>query len=170
MDKLADSSSVMRVQMKSVTRFYTSTLAYALLAILCLTLAACVSSSESNSSSRARTYSSPSSNTKTPAAKHSLADPEKLPRQVAVPFRTYGEHIFVSTDLEGRNAGLFLLDTGAAIDAIGMGIAGRYNLPETGAGTAMGIAGPESFKFRKVNSVKIGNIDINRSKLAAINL
>ncbi|QQE12697.1 hypothetical protein JD969_04315 [Planctomycetota bacterium] len=156
--------------MKSVTRFEKYRYAYALLTIVCLMLSACVGAPESDSKTRAITYASPKSKTQTPSAKHSLAKPDELPKKVAVPFRTHGEHIFVSTDLEGRNAGLFLLDTGAAIDAIGMGIAGRFNLPETGSGTAMGIAGPEAFKFREVDSVEIGNIDLDRSKLAAINL
>ncbi|WP_200761234.1 aspartyl protease family protein [Poriferisphaera corsica] len=148
---------------------YTFTLG--LLAVLSLIISGCATSPDVSDGTRAKTYAKRAQAARsTSPAKHTLAKPEHLPDQVTIPFRTHGEHIFVSTDLNGRDAGLFLLDTGAAIDAVGMGIAGRLNLPRNGGGTAMGIAGPEKFAFRTVDSVKIGDVDLNREKLAAINL
>ncbi|WP_432797546.1 aspartyl protease family protein [Poriferisphaera sp. WC338] len=103
-------------------------------------------------------------------APHSMSEPSALPAQLDIAIHTQSEHIFVRADLDGRDAGMFLLDTGAAIDAVGKGIAGRFNLPEKGSGTAMGIAGAEKFKFREIDSLQIGDLELDRERLAAINL
>ena len=101
---------------------------------------------------------------------YSLASPNELPKTTFIPFTTSSEHIFVRTGVNGQDAGLFLLDTGAAIDAIGLGFAGRLELPIVGKGKAMGIAGLESFTFRQVNELQIYHLALTNHRLAGINL
>ncbi|MEO0588022.1 MAG: hypothetical protein AAF078_10315, partial [Planctomycetota bacterium] len=51
---------------------------------------------------------------------------------VVVPMSERGGHLFVPAEVNGRSAGVWLLDTGAGVDAIGMGLSGRLNLPREG--------------------------------------
>ena len=80
-----------------------------------------------------------------------MARVDELPQRLQIPLQNHDKHLFVRTTLEGTDGGLFLLDTGAAINAIGMGLAGRLKLPAVGNGTAMGIAGAEDFIYRQVH-------------------
>ena len=55
----------------------------------------------------------------TPMPKHSMARVDELPQRLQIPLQNHDKHLFVRTTLEGTDGGLFLLDTGAAINAIG---------------------------------------------------
>ena len=106
----------------------------------------------------------------TPMPKHSMARVDELPQRLQIPLQNHDKHLFVRTTLEGTDGGLFLLDTGAAINAIGMGLAGRLKLPAVGNGTAMGIAGAEDFTYRQVHQLSIGALELDSQRLAAINM
>lgn len=96
--------------------------------------------------------------------------PEELPRRLAIPLQEQGDHMLVAAAVNGTDAGLFLLDTGAGIDAIGLGLAGRLGLPVTGKGTAIGIGGRERFRYRPVESLSIASLELPSRQLAGINL
>jgi hypothetical protein len=106
-----------------------------------------------------------------PAAKQqATTQPQQLPKTVTVPLYSRGEHVFAHANLDSANAGFFMIDTGAALDAVGLGLAGRLKLPHVGEGTAIGIGGPEKFTYRKVNQLSIGRLELPTQRLAAINL
>lgn len=101
---------------------------------------------------------------------YTTAHPEELPRRLAIPLAVQGDHILVHAVVNGTDAGAFLLDTGAGIDAIGLGLAGRLKLPVTGKGTAVGIAGRERFRYRPIESLSIAGLELPSRELAGINL
>ena len=101
---------------------------------------------------------------------HSMAHVDELPERLHIPLESHGKHLFVRTGLDGVDAGLFLLDTGAAVDAIGMGLAGRLKLPAAGGGILAGVAGREEFAYRRIQNLTIGDLELDSRRLAAINL
>ena len=74
------------------------------------------------------------------------------------------------TGIDGHDAGYFLLDTGAALDAVDLGLAGRLKLPELHDGVALGIAGIEAFTYRQVDQFSMGSLGLPPRQLAGLNL
>ncbi len=105
-----------------------------------------------------------------PPVRHSLTRPHELPEALEIPIASRGEHLFVRTGVDGYDAGHFLLDTGAAMDAVDLGVAGRLQLPEAGDGVALGIAGLEAFTFRRVDQLSVGPLALPARRLAGLNL
>ncbi len=100
----------------------------------------------------------------------SLARPDDLPPRLEAPLQRRREYLFVRTTINGQDAGLFLLDTGAAISAVDPGVAGRLELPASGGAEVIGIGGRQPFQYRLVDSVAIGRLGLDVDRLAGVNL
>jgi hypothetical protein len=72
--------------------------------------------------------------------------------------------------VNGRRAGSFLLDTGSALNAIGIGLANRLELPKRPGGVAIGIAGREPFHYRLIDRWRLNGLALPTAKLAGLNL
>ncbi|MEM6756453.1 MAG: aspartyl protease family protein [Planctomycetota bacterium] len=91
-------------------------------------------------------------------------------RAVVVPLHIAEGHVFVPVEIEGRSAGWFLLDTGAGIDAVGMGLSGRLGLEPVGRSAARGIGGVERFDLVKLRRWSIGGVAMPPSRVARLNV
>ncbi|MEM6334887.1 MAG: hypothetical protein AAF823_16265, partial [Planctomycetota bacterium] len=89
---------------------------------------------------------------------------------VVVAMNERGGHLFVPAEVNGRAAGMWLLDTGAGVDAIGMGLSGRLNLPREGRGAARGIGGVEAFDYVMVDRWGVGGVEMGTDRLARLNV
>jgi hypothetical protein len=103
-------------------------------------------------------------------ARYDLAEPDALPPRLNVPLQQRDPYLLMPATVNGRRAGSFLLDTGSALDAIGVGLANQLELPERPGGTAIGIAGRREFQYRPVAQWQLNDIAMPSEKLAGLNL
>jgi len=89
---------------------------------------------------------------------------------VTVPLHLADGHLFVPVDINGRSAGWFLLDTGAGVNAVGMGLAGRLNLEPVGRSRARGIAGTENFDLVQIDHWSVGGVPLQPNRAARLNM
>jgi hypothetical protein len=103
-------------------------------------------------------------------AQYDLGQPDTLPANLRVPLEQRDPYLLLPSTINGRRAGWFLLDTGSALNAIGVGLANRLDLPARTGGTAIGIAGRETFDYRTVEQWQINRIALPAKKLAGLEL
>jgi ankyrin repeat protein len=77
-------------------------------------------------------------------------------QKVAIPLHRGGNLIFAEVQIDGNDAGVFLLDTGGAISVIDAPLAGRLKLPVVGKATITGTGGNQSANVVKVSDLRIG--------------
>lgn len=93
-----------------------------------------------------------------PPAAHSLARPTELPPHIRLPLIESQGYLFARMHLNRRDAGLFLIDTGASTTVVEQGLANRLKLPRLGAGTAVGVGGAERFTWRGIESLSFTDV------------
>ncbi len=81
-----------------------------------------------------------------------------------VPMTVRGGFSFVSVALNGRSAGVWLLDTGSNITLADSGVAGRLGLTSQGSARTTGIAGTAAIDEFGAHTLEMGNarVPINR--------
>ncbi|MEM0914724.1 MAG: aspartyl protease family protein [Planctomycetota bacterium] len=108
--------------------------------------------------------------TTTPSSEATEPARTPTPRAVTVPLHIADGHVFVPVEVDGRSAGWWLLDTGAGIDAIGMGLSGRLGLEPVGRSSARGIAGVEQFDLVAVERWSVGGVRLRPTRAARLNV
>jgi hypothetical protein len=106
----------------------------------------------------------------TPTVGLSIDRPAADPAAVTVPLHLDHGHLFVPVEINGKPAGWFLLDTGAGVNAVGMGLAGRLDLPPVGTSAARGIAGTEAFDLVQLDRWSVGGVALRPTRAARLNM
>ena len=97
-----------------------------------------------------------------------IRSPQTLPRITEIPLQHAGDHLFLRATVNGEDAGLFLLDTGSAVNAVAPGVANRLRLPAYGSTSVAGIAGLERINYRQAESLAIGHVELDPSSLTGL--
>lgn len=84
--------------------------------------------------------------------------------------KTLTGHLLVKSKVNGKDAGWFILDTGAGMSCIDKAVADEMKLPEGGGITARGIGGDKETKLRTFDSLSLGGITLEEGKLLELNL
>ncbi|MEM7680513.1 MAG: retropepsin-like aspartic protease [Planctomycetota bacterium] len=101
----------------------------------------------------------------------SLDAPSAWPERIDIPLEEHHGYLFLPVWIDGKTAGMFLLDTGASLDVVATGVAGRLRLPESGReGEAVGVGGTASFGYRHAESMRFGPFDTGPKEIAAVDL
>ncbi len=118
--------------------------------------------------------------TKTPSVKSpaapvqtaafSVNHPDTLPESLTIRLRDHRGYLFARTMVNGRNAGMFMFDTGSSLNVVSTGVAGRLGLPTAGSSVATGVGGAQAFDFRPVRSLEFGGVGVAGDQMAAISL
>jgi hypothetical protein len=87
-----------------------------------------------------------------------------------VPLRMVGQHILVAARVNGRDAGLFFLDTGAGGNCVNLRLARELELPVVGDVAAAGVGGIETSEFRRVQSLELDQVRLGEHVLVALDL
>jgi Aspartyl protease len=104
------------------------------------------------------------------AASFSVNDPQQLPGALKIQLRQHRGYLFARARIDGRDAGLFMFDTGSNLSVISTGVAGRLRLPTAGASHATGVGGTQAFEYRSLRRMEFGGLGVKGDKLAAISL
>ena len=103
-------------------------------------------------------------------ATFSVTNPDTLPESLTIRLRDHRGYLFARTTINGRNAGLFMFDTGSSLNVISTGVAGRLGLPTAGSSVATGVGGKQAFDYRPINSLEFGGVGVAGDQMAAISL
>ena len=90
--------------------------------------------------------------------------PEEVVRIPAVRAR---DRMFVPVKINGKDAGLFLVDTGAAAVFIGGPTATQLNLPKVGDGRARGFGGTTTTVIHPIDEISVGGASLHTTFLTA---
>jgi len=101
---------------------------------------------------------------------HSLKDANALPKTFRVPLVRDKGYLFVQTSVNGSRTGSMLFDTGSTLNIIDRGVVARLNLPQTGRGKTLGIAGSETFTHHAVDSLAIGELDLGVTRAGSLSM
>lgn len=101
---------------------------------------------------------------------YSLSQAESLPKTLHIPLTNDRGYLFASTSVNGRRVGTMLFDTGSTLNIIDRGVVARLDLPKTGEGRTVGIAGSETFTQHAVQSLAIGDLDLGISDAGALSM
>jgi aspartyl protease len=134
-----------------------------LLGILLL-LAGCAGSASDKGRHTPRPTANP------PTASFSVRRPGQLPEALRIQLRNHRGYLFARAEVDGRDAGLFMFDTGSSLNVVSTGVAGRLGLPTGGSSTATGVGGKQAFDFRPIRSLEFGGLGVAGDRLAAISL
>ncbi|MEM0914719.1 MAG: retropepsin-like aspartic protease, partial [Planctomycetota bacterium] len=101
----------------------------------------------------------------------SLSEPSAWPETVTIPLQEHKGYLFLPVRIDGKRAGLFLLDTGASLDVIATGVAGRLGLPESDRESqAVGVGGTATLKYRHIESMRFGGFQTGPREIAIVDL
>ena len=100
----------------------------------------------------------------------SVNRPEQLPASLTIRMRDHRGYLFALAKVNGRNAGMFMFDTGSSLNVISTGVAGRLRLPTAGSSVATGVGGTQAFDFRPIKSLEFGGVDVAGGQMAAISM
>lgn len=84
--------------------------------------------------------------------------------------RTTTGHLLVKANVNGKDAGWWILDTGAGMSCIEKDVADQMKLPDGGAITANGMGGEKQTKLRTFDSLNVGGVKLEEGKLLELNL
>lgn len=101
---------------------------------------------------------------------YSLREESQLPKALRIPLTYDKGYLFVQTSVNGSRAGAMLLDTGSSLNIIDRGVVARMNLPQTGEGRTVGIAGSEAFSFHAVDSLAIDELDLGVQRAGSMSM
>ncbi|MCC6680111.1 MAG: retropepsin-like domain-containing protein [Phycisphaeraceae bacterium] len=91
-------------------------------------------------------------------------------RPTTAPLMPVGGFQLLDVHVNGRDGGRFMLDTGSNLCLIDRGAAARLELPVTGQGQALGVAGAESFDYCTIDNLSIEGFSLPPRTLGAVNL
>jgi hypothetical protein len=104
-----------------------------------------------------------------PADPSQIALVGKLPVELKAR-RTRVGLLLVRPQINGQDAGWFILDTGAGMSCIDAQLAQKLKLPEAGGVSARGSGGRNETKLRKYESLALGPVQIKDSTVVELNL
>ena len=78
-----------------------------------------------------------------------------MPPRLELPLQRRGGHVLLPTWINGRSAGLFMLDTGSSLTVVESGLVARLGLESVGGGTTVGIGGREAFTLRRIDDLAV---------------
>jgi hypothetical protein len=87
-----------------------------------------------------------------------------------VPIRTIGHHVFAEARINGRDAGLFFLDTGAGANCVNEATAEEFGLEAVGEVAATGIGGVATTRFRRIESLAVGSLELGKHIAVSLDL
>lgn len=96
-----------------------------------------------------------------------------LPRgqsDVVVPIGSAGSYLFARVEVNGRDGGHFMIDTGCPCNAVDRGLAGRLGLPTLRRGYASSAAGRRAATLRQVRSLRLGDVELGRHDVGAFDM
>ena len=99
---------------------------------------------------------------------HSVTSPTQLPPQITIPLTQHNGYLRTRVKINGRDAGLFMLDTGSAHSAVLPVIAKQLGLSKSGRGVATGVGGIENFAYHHVESLSVGSLRLAANRLAGL--
>jgi len=138
---------------------------------LLLTLALLISVGCASSGTTARRDTSARHQpTRAPTQAFSVNQPDELPEALTLQLRNHRGYLFGRVQIEGRDAGRFMFDTGSNINVISTGVAGRLGLPVAGNSHATGVGGTQAFEYRVVKNMEFAGLGIAGDQAAAISL
>ena len=138
-------------------------------------LAAALSVGDASRFALAAAPEPPSAPTTAPAAPAAPAEPGKvslvgtLPGELKVKRARTG-HLLVQSQINGKDAGWFIFDTGAGMSCVDKTVVQRLALPDAGEASAKGTGGTQSTRLRKVNSVAVGPVLVEDSTVVELDL
>jgi hypothetical protein len=103
-------------------------------------------------------------------ASFSVNRPDELPSELTIKLREHRGYLFAPTRINGREAGMFMFDTGSNLTVISTGVAGRLGLEVVGNSHAVGVGGTQAFDYRGFNRLEFGGLEVNGNRAAAISL
>ena len=89
---------------------------------------------------------------------------------VVVPIKFVNGHIFVMASVNGSKEVYFILDSGAGSNIIDKTYAERQNLPLVGEVASKGVAGYETASLTHLDSVRVGQVQLNDQTAAVADL
>jgi len=102
--------------------------------------------------------------------RYDLTEPNAMPAKLVVSLARREPYLLAASRIEGRDTGLFLVDTGSALNAVSTGLANQLDLPEGEEGTAIGIGGRATYHRRRVEWWGLEGIALPGDHLAALQL
>lgn len=103
-------------------------------------------------------------------ASFSVNRPDELPDQLTIKLREHRGYLFAPARINGREAGLFMFDTGSNLTVISTGVAGRLGLGVVGNSHAVGVGGTQAFDYRGFHRLEFGGLEVSGDRAAAISL
>lgn len=85
--------------------------------------------------------------------------------QAVVPFKQAGAHLFVPVQINGQDAGDFLVDTGAYCNLLDTATAERLKVPVTGRWSIAGVGGADRASVCKLESLSLGDMELHNHSL-----
>lgn len=110
------------------------------------------------------------STTPAPTASFSINRPDELPGKLKIKLREHRGYLFAPARINGREAGLFMFDTGSNLAVISTGVAGRLGLEVVGNSHAVGVGGTQAFDYRGYHQMEFGGLEVQGNRAAAISL
>lgn len=103
-------------------------------------------------------------------AAFSVNRPGELPGELKIKLREHRGYMFAPARINGREAGLFMFDTGSNLTVISTGVAGRLGLEVVGNSHAVGVGGTQAFDYRGFTRLEFGGVEVSGNRAAAISL
>ena len=103
-------------------------------------------------------------------AAHSVARGDLLPEQTVIPLVRRKDMLFVRAAIDGRDAGEFLLDTGATSTAIDEDLADQLGLSEIAQTSIAGIHMQSTVSLRRLSHLSIGGVEVASEPTVAMAL
>jgi predicted aspartyl protease len=93
----------------------------------------------------------------------------KLPAELKVKRAKTG-HLLVQAQIDGKDAGWFIFDTGAGMSCLDKKIVQRLALPDAGEASAQGSGGAQATHLRAVKSLAVGPVLVEDSTVVELDL
>ena len=95
---------------------------------------------------------------------------EELPAELVVKRAERTGHLLVSPRINGEETGWFIFDTGAGLSCVDNDLVERLKLPEAGQTTARGSGGHQPTRFRRVETLELGPLKLEGSRVVELEL
>lgn len=92
-----------------------------------------------------------------------------LPAELKVKRARTG-HLLVQAQIDGKDAGWFIFDTGAGMSCVDKKIVERLGLPDAGEASAQGSGGTQATHLRAVKSLAVGPVLVENSTIVELDL